>query len=154
MVRAFGFRQACDTIGSVLGPLLVYFLAGWSPHQLFLVALIPGLLAFILIYFFVSDVPHKAMEPGRPFSLLFIFKNSLPNAFYSLLAAFALFGLGSFNKSLLVLRMQDVLSPSLRLPPHSVPLPFYIYFAILPKHFQVMLWEHSVTKLDGSFPSL
>lgn len=108
--RAFGFRQACDTIGSVLGPLLVYFLAGWPPQKLFLVALIPGLLACITIYLLVTDVPHKVMT-GKTFSLLFIFKNSLPKAFYSLLGAFALFGFGSFNKSLLVLRMQEVLSP-------------------------------------------
>ncbi len=107
--RAFGFRQAFDTLGSILGPLIVYFLADWSPHKLFLLTLIPGVLACLIIYMLVKDVPHTVTN--EPFSFLFIFKNSLPRAFYYLMGVFLMFGLGNFNKSLLVLRMQEVLSP-------------------------------------------
>ena len=109
--RAFGFRQALDTIGSVIGPLIVYVLAGWQVQSFFLVALVPGLLAFLLVYLFVEDVPRDIKKPDYPFTILFIFRNSLPKAFYSLLGVFLLFGLGSFNKTLVILRMQEVLSP-------------------------------------------
>ena len=101
--RAFGFRQALDTLGSVAGPLLVLVLVGWPLRSLFMIALIPGLLAFIVVYFFVQDVPHKVSR--RPF-----FENHLPKKFYALVGVFLLFGLGGFNKTLLVLRMKEMLS--------------------------------------------
>ena len=106
--RAFGFRQALDTLGSIIGPVIVYVLATWPINSLFIVALIPGLCALFIVYFFVQDVPRVIKKPEHPFTILFIFQNSLPKAFYTLLGIFFLFGVGSFNKTLLVLRMQEV----------------------------------------------
>lgn len=106
--RAFGFRQACDTIGSVLGPLMVYFLAGWPPQQIFLVTLVPGAIALFLIYFLIEDAPHTPSK--KPFSSLIMNQVSLPQSFYTLMGVFFLFGLANFNKSLLVLRMQELLA--------------------------------------------
>lgn len=108
--HAFGFRQALDTIGSVIGPLIVYLFASWPLHAIFLIAFIPGLFAVLIVYLFVQDVPREVKEQTNPFSLLFIFRDSLPKAFKYLLGVFFLFGLGSFNKTLLVLRMQEVLA--------------------------------------------
>lgn len=106
--RAFGFRQAFDTLGSVLGPFIVYMLADWSPQNLFLITFIPGTLAFLIILLLVKDVPHAITK--EPFSLFFMFQNSFSKAYYYMLGAFFIFGLGNFNKSLLVLHMQEVLS--------------------------------------------
>ncbi len=102
--HAFGFRQALDTLGSVAGPLIVYVLAGWPLQYLFMVALVPGLLAFMVVYLFVHDVPHKVSD--RPF-----FENHMPKEFYALLGVFLLFGLGGYEKTLLVLRAKEMLSP-------------------------------------------
>ncbi len=102
--HAFGFRQALDTLGSVTGPFLVYVLATWPLNWLFMVALIPGILAFVAVYLLVQDVPHTISK--KPFLM-----NHLPKKFYLLLAIFFLFGLGVFNKTLLVLRMKELLSP-------------------------------------------
>ncbi len=104
--RAFGFRQALDTLGSVLGPLIVYVLAGWPLKYLFLVALVPGVLAFMVVQLFVEDVPHRTTQ-----ELDWRFIKKMPKAFYALLGVFLLFGLGGFNKTLIVLRMKELLSP-------------------------------------------
>lgn len=102
--HAFGFRQALDTVGSVIGPFMVYLLADWPLSSIFMVGIIPGMLAFIAVSVLVQDVPHTvAAQP--------LLKNHLPREFYALIGVFFLFGLGGYNKTLLVLRMKELLSP-------------------------------------------
>jgi len=104
---AFGFRQACDTVGAVLGPVTVYFLADWSLHQIFLVTLIPATLSCLIIYGMVHDVPHTPTQ--QTFSR-FPFKHSLPKAFKLFMGICLLFGCAHFNKSLVILRIQENLT--------------------------------------------
>ena len=101
--HAFGFRQMFDTLGAILGPLLVYFFSGKPLSTLFYISFIPGILAIAMIVFFITDVPHRLQQ--KKFSLV----NGLPRRFYFLLGIFAIFGLGNFNRTLLLLRIQNTL---------------------------------------------
>ncbi len=102
--HAFGFRQAFDTLGAILGPLLVYFLSAAPLSTLFYISFIPGLLAVAIIAFFISDVPHRVMAQ-KPF----FDTSGLTREFYALLGIVTLFGLGNFNRTLLLLRIQNTL---------------------------------------------
>lgn len=106
--RAFGFRQAFDTLGAILGPLIVYAFSFLPINQLFLIALIPGILAFFVVYFFIED---STQAPSRYLVLtkwLITLTQPLPREFYSLLGVFFLFGIASFNKTLIIFRIQEI----------------------------------------------
>ena len=45
--HAFGFRQMFDTLGAILGPLLVYFLSAKPLSTLFYISFIPGILLLL-----------------------------------------------------------------------------------------------------------
>ncbi len=118
--RAFGFHRAADTVGAVAGPLLGVALLGlarnwhWSqaagPFRLVLwVSVIPGLLAVLAFLGLVED-PHHSPNPAlRFFSSL----KGLPGRFKRYLGSVALFGIGDFSHSLLILAATTLLTPSL-----------------------------------------
>ncbi|HWZ58669.1 MAG TPA: MFS transporter, partial [Gemmatimonadaceae bacterium] len=104
---AFGFHRALDTLGAVVGPLVALLVVtirpGTSLTWLFLVAFVPGLLSAGLALVAVRDVPH---EPGRaaPPSIL----QRFPRAFWTLIAANALFSLGNSSDAFLILRSTEL----------------------------------------------
>ncbi len=117
--RAFGFHRAADTIGAVLGPLLGVLLLGWahrlawsdpsSPFRLVLwLSVIPGVLAVLAFLLLVRD-PQRSPNPALRF---FGSLRALPKRFRRYLAAVALFGIGDFSASLLILAATTLLAPS------------------------------------------
>ena len=56
-----------------------------------------------MIVFFITDVPHRLQQKNSPLV------NGLPRRFYFLLGILAIFGLGNFNRTLLLLRIQNTL---------------------------------------------
>ena len=104
--RAFGFRQAMDTLGSLIGPLIVYSLSGWPIQSLFFVTLVPATGALLAIVVFVSETPQVPQSSKKAAT-----SSALPADFKLLLLALFLFSLGNFSKSLLILRAQTLLSP-------------------------------------------
>lgn len=109
--HAFGFRQALDTAGAVAGPLLVYLLSDKPLSTIFLIALIPGLAAFLTIALFIREVPRKTAPFKEPLPL-----RALPRSFYWFLGTFLVFGIGNFSKVLLLLRIQQLLGTIHALP--------------------------------------
>lgn len=79
--RAFGFHRALDHTGAIAGPLIALVLLGWlhvSTRQLFLIAVIPGAIAVVLLIFGLREAtvspiltaapPVSARAPlGKPF---------------------------------------------------------------------------------------
>src|SRR5512135_3757380 len=60
---AFGLRQALDTVGAFLGPLLaIAFMLLWADnfHAVFWIAVIPAFLAVALLLFGVQEPAHHA----------------------------------------------------------------------------------------------
>lgn len=109
--HAFGFRQAFDTLGAVLGPVIVYSLALWPVQSIFLVALIPGMLAFISVVTLIREVPRRAQASHSHSSI-----TSLPTPFYLFCGLILLFGMGNFNRTLLLLYFQRMLTGTMPQP--------------------------------------
>jgi MFS family permease len=107
--RAFAFHRTLDTLGAILGPLTAALLvAHVSLRTIFVVSLIPGLCAVLAIVFLVKERPRQKSEI-HPWASL----KALPRDFRKFLIPVGLFGISNFAPTLLILRAQDLLAPSL-----------------------------------------
>jgi MFS family permease len=100
--KAFGLERAGDSLGAVSGPTLsLVLLAHAFPLRgIFVVSLIPGLLAAAVIAFGVRErVREVHRAPQSPFRRV----GELPAAFRRYLLAVGLFGIGDFSNTLLIL---------------------------------------------------
>lgn len=105
--KAFGFDRMMDTFGAILGPLAAMLLVTLiSYRQVFFVSLIPGLIAAAI---FVFGVRARRLPPVQ--NLQFVASlRALPPSFRSFLVAVALFGIGDFAHTLLILRATQILT--------------------------------------------
>lgn len=106
---AFGLRQSLDTVGAFLGPLLaVVLMLLWANdfRAVFWVAVIPGLLAVVLLLFGVREperhVGEKRTNPIRRENL-----KRLSSAYWGVVGVGAVFTLARFSEAFLVLRAQQ-----------------------------------------------
>jgi len=111
--RAFGFHRAMDTLGAIAGPLFVFLaLAHFGVKNIFLFSFIPGSLAVITIALLTKEKSEDSKQQSRGF-----WKDvaSLPSSFRFFLLVMFIFGIGNFNRTLLLLRAQNVLTPAVGL---------------------------------------
>lgn len=105
---AYGLRQALDTVGAVLGPLLaVIFMALLKDiRAVFWVGVVPALVAVTLLVTTVKE-PERPVDAakGVPFSLRGIAQLGLK--FWLIAALGAIFTLARFSEAFLVLRAMD-----------------------------------------------
>ena len=107
--RAFAFHRTLDTLGAILGPLTAALLvAHVSLRTIFVVSLIPGVCAVLAIVYLVKERPRQTSE-SHPWTSL----KALPPDFRKFLLPIGLFGISNFAPTLLILRAQDLLTPSL-----------------------------------------
>ena len=107
--RAFAFHRTMDTLGAILGPLIAtLLLTQVSIRIIFLVSLIPGLCAVGSIVFLVKEKARKP-DTRNPWHSV----KNLPPDFLKFLVPIGLFGIANFAPTLLILRAQDLLTPSL-----------------------------------------
>jgi MFS family permease len=106
---AFGLRQALDTVGAFLGPLLaVGLMLLWANdfRAVFWVAVIPGLMAVALLLFGVREPERhdggKRSNPIRRENL-----NRLGAPYWWVVGIGAVFTLARFSEAFLVLRAQQ-----------------------------------------------
>lgn len=105
--RAYGLRQALDTAGAFLGPLLavaLMFLFANNLRAVFWVAAIPAGIAVLLVIFVVrdhncDDEEKKAHAPMRFQDIAF-----LGRTFWSVVAIGAMFTLARFSEAFLILK--------------------------------------------------
>lgn len=105
--RAYGFHQAMDHAGALVGPLLATLLLGLGLglRQVFLLAAIPGALAMSALLFGVREPPgHLDPQGGKEQPLA----RRDRGRFIRYLAAVALFGLGNSSDAFLLLRAQQL----------------------------------------------
>lgn len=117
--KVFGLHRAGDTAGAVLGPLIGVWLlsrlggpvAGANPaapfRTVFLVSLIPGLIAFLSMVLLVAEKP----VPRRTAHRLWQSVRGLPRPYRRFLAGVGIFGAGDFAPTLLVLAAAQLLTP-------------------------------------------
>lgn len=111
--RAFGVHEAMDHAGAVVGPLVAAALLGlgFSLPVVFVAALVPGVLACLVIGFLVREPPHPepiaaavlapvaAPAPAPPL---------LARPFVAYLAAVGVFSLGGSADAFLIMRAHEL----------------------------------------------
>jgi len=108
--RAFGFERMMDTVGAIVGPITALILVTAFAHNyrhVFLVTLIPGLLAAAVIAFLVKEKERKPVSHISFGERL----QSLPKPYRKFLVAAGLFGAGDFAPTLLILLATQKLTP-------------------------------------------
>jgi hypothetical protein len=97
--RVFGFERAMDSAGAVVGPLSALFLvAAVGLRATFLLTLIPGFAAALLIAFLVREKEHAP----RPHIHLWGGMRELPRDYRRFLLGVGIAGLGDFSNTLLI----------------------------------------------------
>ena len=104
---ALGLHRALDQAGAIVGPVIAstaLLLLGLTIRDVFWLSLIPGTIALLLILFAVKERIGKA---DGEFHLLAGIKTVLKGNFSRLLIIVAVFSLGAFNFSFVLLNAQE-----------------------------------------------
>jgi MFS family permease len=104
--KAFGLEGAGDNLGAFLGPLVTLALLGpalVSLPTIFFLALVPGLLAALMILL-VREQPAAAHAKAK----LDVNLGRLPQRYWAYLGVAALFGIGNSSNAFLILRTHDL----------------------------------------------
>jgi len=106
--KAFGFHEALDTAGALLGPAIAFLLlaTGHGFRTVFAIALIPGILCVTLFAIVTRDPRRQTVKPEAP-------PGPLPPTFWRLMAPVAVFGVGNFASAFFTLRAAQMLRPEL-----------------------------------------
>jgi MFS family permease len=106
--KAFGFHEALDTLGALIGPAMAFALiaTGHDFQTVFWVALVPGVLCVALFALLTRD-PRR----GRPQPVAL--RVPMPAGFWRLMAPVAIFGLGNFATAFFTLRAAEIMQPEL-----------------------------------------
>ena len=107
---AFGLRQSLDTVGAFLGPLLaVGLMVLWANdfRKVFWVAVIPGLLAVLLLIFGIREPRSTDEAVSRPNPIRRDNLRGLGSGYWWVVAIGAVFSLARFSEAFLVLRAEQ-----------------------------------------------
>ena len=104
---SFGFHRAMDTAGAVVGPALALLLLAIWPsdyRMVFWFAILPGMIAVLLIVFFISaDGRAPTDRPAFTMSL-----TGFEPGFIIFIVAIGLFSLGNSSNAFLILKAEQV----------------------------------------------
>lgn len=106
--REYGVVRALDTLGSVIGPLLLFALLyllqdnGLKYHYIFFITAIPLFFTLSILSFFVKETGGVKNIASN------ITKIDLPKKFYVFLGIVLLFSLGNSSDAFLILRTQNL----------------------------------------------
>ncbi len=116
---AYGLRQALDTVGAFIGPLLaILLMLVWSGNfrAVFWFAVIPGILSVVLLSFGVREPePISQAQTRSPFHWSSL--QQLDAAYWSVVVVGTMFALARFSEAFLILRarqlgLADTLAPA------------------------------------------
>jgi MFS family permease len=108
--RAFGFHRALDHTGAIVGPLLALLLLNIVHiplRQMFLIAVLPGMLGVLLIVFFLRETPHEPSAVSRAAPAALGPPATLPRRFWLAIGAIALFSVANSSDVFLILKAHD-----------------------------------------------
>ena len=105
--KAFGIHRTLDQTGAIAGPIAAYaLLQFFDVRDIFILSLIPGIIAIIILVFFVKEVIGKGTTVGMQKNFLYLLKQNRP--FTILLLLTGIFGLGAYNYSFILLNSSDL----------------------------------------------
>jgi MFS family permease len=114
--RAFGLRQALDTAGAFIGPLLAIALMALFAGDfriVFWIAVIPGAIAVLLVLLGVED---RRRETTKPTPVRATDLKLLPLSFWYVVAIGVVFSLARFSEAFLILKAHDAGLPVVLAP--------------------------------------
>jgi len=108
--RAFGFHASADNAGAVVGPLIAFALLRYmnlSLRNVFWLAAIPGVLAFIVLVVAVREIeaPVAEADPAKPHLST---SETLSRRFWAYLGVVLVFTLGNSTDAFLLLRSNQL----------------------------------------------
>jgi len=108
--KAFGIHRTIDQMGAIVGPVAAFaLLQVIDIHGVFIVSLIPGAIAVIILIFVVKEVAIKRLSNINPTMLANlgnVLKENRP--FVILLIISGIFSLGAFNYSFILLKASEL----------------------------------------------
>ena len=107
---AYGLRQALDSLGAFIGPLLAVvfmLLFAGEIRMVMWMAVLPAFLAVVLLMLYVRE-PERSPEKTAGIPLRLTCAKRLPRPFWLVVALGAIFTMARFSEAFLVLRAQDV----------------------------------------------
>jgi MFS family permease len=108
--RAYGFERAMDNLGAIVGPLLAIALVEViSVRAAIQIAIVPGLLAALAIFYAVRQVPKG--PPGVRSPIRIKIRPVLRGRLGRLMIGISAFEFGNVSATLLILRASELLEP-------------------------------------------
>lgn len=106
--KAFGFHEALDTAGALIGPAVAFLLlsTGSSFRTIFAVALVPGVVCVVLFAVITRDPRRTRAEPVS-------LRVPMPPGFWRLMVPVGIFGVGNFATAFFTLRAAQLMRPEL-----------------------------------------
>jgi MFS family permease len=104
--KAFGLEGIGDNLGAFLGPLIAIALLGLAHvglRSIFFIAVVPGVLAMLMILF-VRETPTAAAAKAKLDLSIRLF----PRSYWTYLVVTGVFGIGNSSTSFLILRTTDL----------------------------------------------
>lgn len=108
---AYGLRQALDSVGAFLGPLLALVFMFWFADDIrgvMWIAVLPAFVAVALLTVYVREPEHDAKGGTLRAPLTLTDVRRLPLRYWLVVLLGAVFTLARFSEAFLVLRAQDV----------------------------------------------
>lgn len=106
--RAFGLRQALDTVGAFLGPLLaigLMFLFANNIRSVFWLAIIPGIISVLLVLFGVEDSKARNVDgPSASSTVRLRDIGRFSSGFWGVVVIGIVFTLARFSEAFLILK--------------------------------------------------
>jgi MFS family permease len=105
--KAYGFHRATDGIGSTLGAVLaLLLLPKWGYRNVFLFALVPGIIS-VFIIFFIQEKNAPAKQETKKASVKLSLKELPANLRFFIIVS-SVFALGHFGYAFLLLRAKNI----------------------------------------------
>ena len=118
--QVYGFHRAMDHAGAVVGPLLATAFLFFYPGEyrtLFALAIIPGAIAVLLIFFVREDPNPNSLNPKSPDpQSLNPQSPDLPRAFTSFMVVMSVFTLGNSTDAFLLLKLTEAAGSATYVP--------------------------------------
>lgn len=108
---AYGLRQALDSVGALIGPLLAVALMFWFADDIRTVmwgAVVPAFIAVALLLLYVREPERAHVDGSAKAPLTVADAKHLPLHYWLVVLLGAVFTLARFSEAFLVLRAQDV----------------------------------------------
>jgi MFS family permease len=108
---AYGLRQALDSVGAFIGPLLAVVFMLWLANDIkavLWVAVVPAFLAVFLLIVAIHEPESPTRHPGAGNRLKLSDALRLPLRYWLVVALGAVFTLARFSEAFLILRAGDV----------------------------------------------